>query len=185
MVALFTPVMSLVGIGSAPINRSNSQRDFDQQPVLDFPSGENVSAFICSDTHINAIVRWACEHNISTWYSSPSRKFSVAGNEQQTAELLFSENVKSVNYRYKESSDTTGIIYDPFAPDLLPIEVIKACDCLAYQSCEHPEWDDSLSCKLLKQIQRTAITGLAGYGEARWEITTWVGLEGASRFNFR
>ena len=129
-----------------------------------------MSAFVVSDSHINAIVRWSCEHNITIWHGNPSNKFSVAGNEQQTAELLFAENVKSVNYRYKESSDTTGIIYDLFAPTLLPIEVIKACDCLEYQSCEHPEWDESLACKLLKEIQRTAITGLAGYGKARWEI---------------
>jgi len=131
---------------------------------------ESMSAFVVSDSHMNSIVRWACQNNISVWHGNPSTKFSVAGNEQQTAELLFAENVKSVNYRYKESSDTTGIVYDPFAPSLRPIEVIKACDCLAYQSCEDPEWEESLACKLLKEIQRCAITCLSGYGNARWEI---------------
>jgi hypothetical protein len=129
-----------------------------------------MSAFICSHQHINAIVRWASRHNVTRWHSNPSRKYSVAGNEQDTAALLYAENVKSVNYRYHDTIDSTGIIYDAFAPDLRPVEVIKACDCLTYQSCEHPEWDDSLASQLLKEIQRTAITKLPGYDKAPWAI---------------
>ena len=129
-----------------------------------------MSAFICSHGHINAIVRFACRHNITTYYDNPCRRWSVAGQEQETADLLFAENVKSVNYRYKEESPTTGILYDPFAPDLRPIEVIKACDCLDYQSCEHPGWQSSLACKLLTDIQHQAISLLPGYAKVRWDI---------------
>ena len=129
-----------------------------------------MSAFICSHSHINAIVRFACRHNVTTSYGNPSRHWSVAGQEQETADLLLAENVNSVNYRYREESPTGGILYDHLAPDLRPIEVIKACDCLDYQSCEHPGWENSLACKLLKEIQREAITLLPGYDKARWEI---------------
>lgn len=130
-----------------------------------------MSAFICSHQHINAIVRWASRHNVTSWHSNPSRLHSVAGNEQDTAALLYAENVKSVNHRYRDTTDTSGIVYDPFAPDLRPIDVIKACDCLAYQSCEHPQWETSLACHLLKEIQRTAITKLPGYDHAKWAIS--------------
>ena len=130
-----------------------------------------MSAFICSPQHINAIVRWAGRHHVTCWHGNPSRLHSVAGKEQDTAALLYAENVRSVNYRYFRTIDTSGIVYDASAPDLRPIDVIKACDCLAYQSGEHPAWDDSLACRLLKEIQSAAITRLPGYDAAKWEIT--------------
>lgn len=129
-----------------------------------------MSAFICSDNHINSIVRFACEQGVATYSVNPALRWSVAGREQETAELLRAENVRSVNYRYLQDDPDVGINYNPFAPDLRAIEVIKACDCLAYQSCEHPEWDSSLACSLLKVIQRKAIDLLPGYSNAQWEI---------------
>lgn len=129
-----------------------------------------MSAFICSDKHINSIVRFACKQNVVTYSINPELRWSVSGREQKTAELLYAENVRSVNYRYLQDEANDGIIYDPFAPDLRAIEVIKACDCLAYQSCEHPDWDSSLACVLLKAIQRKAIDLLPGYSNAQWEI---------------
>ena len=129
-----------------------------------------MSAFICSHSHFSTIVRFAGRHNVTTYHGNPSRHWYVAGQEQETVDLLFAENVKSFNYRYNEAFPTTGIVYDPFAPDLQPIEVIKACNCLDYQSCEHPQWVVSLACKLLHDIQQQAITLLPGYDKARWKI---------------
>ena len=129
-----------------------------------------MSAFICSDKHINSIVRFACKNNIAVYYGNPTRRWAVPGEEQKTSVALHTENVNSVNYRYQSSHPVDGIQYDPFVSDLRPIEVIKACDCLAYQSCEHAEWDTSLANALLKEIQRKAVTLLPGYESARWEI---------------
>lgn len=130
-----------------------------------------MSAFICSDRHINAIVRFACKNNLRITHGNPSTFLAVPGNEQRVAEILLTENIRSVNYRYGLSDEDDVIVYDPFAPDLRPIEVIKACDCLAYQSCEHPAWDESLACKLLHEIQRKAVQLLPGYDKAPWEVT--------------
>ena len=78
-----------------------------------------MSAFICHDKHINAIVRWACKHNVTTYYGNPSHKWSIVGNEQATVDLLYAENVRSVNHRYPDQqSDEPGAIYDAFAPEL-------------------------------------------------------------------
>jgi hypothetical protein len=48
--------------------------------------------------------------------------------------------------------------------------VIKAADCLDYQSCEHPEWDKSEAKQLLDAIRAAAISKLPGYEEAEWAI---------------
>ena len=129
-----------------------------------------MSAFICTDKHISAIVRYACRNNITTWHGNPSRKLSVAGEEQAAVDLLYAENVKSVNFRYREDAELTGAIYDAFAPELSAIEAIKACQCLSYQSCEHDGWDLSPAKALLSSIERFAITKLPGYDAASWSI---------------
>jgi hypothetical protein len=129
-----------------------------------------MSAFICSDKHVSTIVRFASKTNVVVYSGNPSLRWIVAGNERHTASMLHAENVKSVNYRYLQAAPDGGIVYDPHAPELRPIEVIKACDCLAYQSCEHPEWETSIANELLNEIQRKAVSLLPGYESARWEI---------------
>lgn len=119
-----------------------------------------MSAFIVNPTHLSAIVRWACLNNVS----------GVPGQEQEKVDLLHAENVKSVNYRYKEQTEPYTISYNAFAPELTPVQVIKACQCLDYQSCEHPEWEKSAACALLKTISDQAISKLPGYDAAAWEI---------------
>ena len=128
-----------------------------------------MSAFVVSHTHINAIVRWACRHNVAVQYGNPTRSLR-AGQEQEMAEILLAENVKSVNYRYKEDTPVDPIVYDAFATDLRAIDVIKACQCLDYQSCEHPGWETSTAKKILDTIQRDAVTHLPGYDKAPWCI---------------
>lgn len=119
-----------------------------------------MSAFICSDKHISAIVRWACINNIA----------NVAGKEQEVVDLLHAENVKSVNYRYGSPDPGEGAIYDTLAPNLSPVEVIKACQCLDYQSCEHPGWEGSWAKERLGGILQAAIAKLPGYTKAQWHI---------------
>ena len=129
-----------------------------------------MSAFICSDKHINAIVHWASQNTVSVYHGNPSTRWPVTGQEQATSALLFAENVKSINHRYQETRPLTGIVFDASAPHLRAIEVLKACICLDYQSCEHPQWQSSLACTLLQAIQSEAITQLPGYDNAPWQI---------------
>ena len=118
-----------------------------------------MSAFVCSDKHLSAIVRWASINNLA-----------VAGLEQEAVELLHAENVKSVNYHYQKDEPAEGGVYLIQDPVLSAVEVIKACDCLDYQSCEHSTWRESEACKLLERIKGNAISRLPGYDEAKWGI---------------
>ncbi len=119
-----------------------------------------MSAFIVTHDHINAIISFACQYNIA----------GVAGREQATAELLLAENTRSVNHRYRENTPVETIVFSSQDPTLSPIEVIKACDCLDYQSCETDDWRSTPACKLLESIQSHAVRQLDGYQKAPWEI---------------
>lgn len=121
-----------------------------------------MSAFICSDKHISALVRWASRNNMSFYISNPTRSLR-AGDEQEIVDILYAENVKSVNYRYHENDPTTGCVYDPNAPLLAPVEVVKLAQSLAYQSCEHDEWELSDAFKIVEALKSAAVNKLAGY----------------------
>lgn len=100
-------------------------------------------------------------------------------SDDMMAALAF-ECWRSVRYRYPDGPLPGPIAFEdsPVICDgrlrlyksLTPVQVIKACDCLEYQSCEHPEWEQSEACKLLKAIREAAIGALPGYSEAEWEI---------------
>ena len=129
-----------------------------------------MSAFIVSDTHINALVRYASRHNVRAFYGNPLAMFQVKDNEQAAAELLLAENVKSVNYRYRDN-EVMSITYDRGAPILTAIQAIKAAQCLRYQSCECDDFEESIAFKLIEAIIADAIPRLDGYESAQWGIS--------------
>jgi len=128
-----------------------------------------MSAFIVTDTHINALVRYASRHKITVAYGNPTMRLNVSAHEQEVAQLLIDENIKSVNYRYSEA-ETSLIEYDRGAPILSAIEAIKAAQCLRYQSCEHSDYEESIAFKLIEAIIYDAIPRLDGYESASWAI---------------
>ena len=128
-----------------------------------------MSAFTVTNTHINALVRYASRHDISVFYGNPTMRLNASGHEQEVAQLLLDENIKSVNYRYSET-ETGFIEYDRGAPILSAIQAIKAAQCLRYQSCEHPTYEGSIAELLVKAIISDAIPRLEGYNEAQWAI---------------
>jgi len=128
-----------------------------------------MSAFIVTDSHINALVRYASRHKVGVSYGATVMRLNAFDNEQAVAQILLDENVKSVNYRYTES-ETTSINYDRGAPILTAIQAIKAAQCLRYQSCEHPAFENSLADKFIEAIIADAIPRLEGYDSAQWAI---------------
>lgn len=128
-----------------------------------------MSAFIVTDSHINALVRYASRHKVGVSYGATVMRLNAFDNEQAVAEILLGENVKSVNYRYRDN-EVMSITYDRGAPILTAIQAIKAAQCLRYQSCEHPEFENSLADKFIEAIIADAIPRLEGYDTAQWAI---------------
>lgn len=105
------------------------------------------------------------------------------------ANILYCENIRSVQARYPQ--DTFDDLPGPCAkPELLevsgqdfsaqtghvalvlkPVDILKMCDGLEYQSCETDDWDKTLAYRLLTRIRKAAIHELPGYEDAPWEYT--------------
>lgn len=127
-----------------------------------------MSAFIVSNTQINAIVRAASRMGLSYQYAGMTRR--VSGMEQEMAEMLLCANYDSVNARYKEDNLPREIIYKVDAPLLSMIAIIKLTNSLAYQSCEFDEYDASESKAFTDALVSWAVDKLDGYDAAPWTI---------------
>ena len=103
-------------------------------------------------------------------------------NDERAAEvanMLWRENIKSVSHRYNDRTSATlpgshgreitardfrGLRWMSFDP----VQVIKACQCLDYQSCEHDDWEQSEACAFLQALKASECHRLRGYDAAEW-----------------
>tara|TARA_Y100000310_G_scaffold341651_1_gene441507 strand:+ start:538 stop:927 length:390 start_codon:yes stop_codon:yes gene_type:complete len=103
----------------------------------------------------------------------------------EVGQMLWSENVASVEKRYPDSDDLPSTIdEDPYQytthvgnfgvfryPAITPEQVLAACDCYEYQSCEHPGWSASEACAFINALRSRAWHALPGYEKAQWSIS--------------
>lgn len=127
-----------------------------------------MSAFIVSNTQINALVRYASRLGLTYRWAGLARR--VGGMEQETAEMLLAANYDSVNARYKENELPREIVYRIDAPMLDAIKAIKLANSLAYQSCEFNEYEASESKAFTDALVSWAVNKLPGYDAAPWTI---------------
>lgn len=121
-----------------------------------------MSAFICNHSHVTALAVYVARNRILGWTDA-----------NEIGEMLHTENVRSVNYRYNETTEADFAMCTWAAShQFSEVQIIKAARCLRYQSCEHPDWDASDACKILEEIIGDDAThNLPGYDEAEWEIS--------------
>ena len=143
-----------------------------------------MSAYIVDRAHIDYLICAAmymetrCQGLKMTWYPAGRRQELTGENATQVGQMLWDENFRSVKYRYEDMplDDLGGYCgeskyrfggrgafekYDP-------VQVIKACNCLDYQSCEHPEWKASEAHAFINALIARAICEIPGYEEAEW-----------------
>jgi len=135
-----------------------------------------MSAYLVEYEHINYLVgAMLCPATVRLMpfsYWSPTQKRCVEVRSEDASavgQMLWEENAKSVSYRYKEAKKTLGPYhrrrhYRAFDP----IQLYKACECLGYQSCEHPEWDTSDAKACLDALRSCAIHSHEDYDKANW-----------------
>lgn len=134
-----------------------------------------MSAFVVSDLHINVLVSWAgrVRGSIQRSYYWQGRRIPFAGDESRVAQVLYDENARSVDARYRESTPPRVF---PFrfehgrAASATAVAIIKMAHCLAYQSCETDDWESTEAFAILRGIEDFAMRALPGYDEAPWEL---------------
>jgi hypothetical protein len=130
-----------------------------------------MSAFIVSDYHINTLVSYGVMKSAQFWNAKERRwEYFNEDTAQVMAALLYRANVCSVNRRYGERTRTTGFQYKRVnVLSIQPADIVKACDCLDYQSCETKTWENSRARKALQAIRESAIQALTA-GSQAWEL---------------
>lgn len=148
-----------------------------------------MSAYICDKHHLIYLAKAAdsrcgSQHHCSfSYYHDEERHYIHASDYEAQAEaatMLLMENIKSVSYRYKQS--TSAGLPGPTSIDIItsrditrtsfrtmdPVQVIKACDCYTYQACEHPGWKTSKAKAFINSLRNAAAHALPGYDDAKW-----------------
>lgn len=122
-----------------------------------------MSAFLVDDYHINALVSWAYArngHKAVTYYWSGSRR-DIRHDPRRVASVMFAENVRSVNARYQESDPAHGFTYrHVMTGRFSAADIVNACRCLSYQSCEADGWQDSEAYAVIEAIKDAAVRDL-------------------------
>jgi hypothetical protein len=132
-----------------------------------------MSAFIVSKNHLDSIVTFAKVKLKELYFDGES--LSLVGfyegveNTNKLGQILLDANYDSVNYRYNEKEESYNYQFK-HTELLTPIEIIKACHCLNYQSCEVPNWEKTKAYKIIQNIISQATTKISGYEEAEWGI---------------
>lgn len=148
-----------------------------------------MSAFMCSDRHLGILAAYAVRNVLEAIPYDLRSELERDGFEHRpgatlrtisrVASMLASENLKSLAHRYPRDHHLDAASYDSFdipatieteARLTLPLTIIKACHCYAYQASEHPGWQDSAARKLVDAIEAHAVRRLPGYDDAPWGL---------------
>ena len=148
-----------------------------------------MSAYLCDKNHFVYLVAAAMSHNIARhtvswhWGAGATQRGELRCADFETAadvaNMLIRENLASVSFRYAgdKTSDTLPSAGDCSAVtvadfhtfyEFVPVQVLKAINCLDYQSCEHDGWRASEARAFLNALQSAAIHSLPGYEAADW-----------------
>ena len=151
-----------------------------------------MSAYVVDENHIRFMVEAATCRSLGSmhdgglrWYHGETlHELRLLDSDGATAagQMLWDENVRSVKHRYPDCSDDTlpgpigcSFVYEhgnrPRLRPIDPVAVLKACDGYEYQSCEHPEWEQSEAKAFIDELRSRAIHSLPGYDDAAWEVT--------------
>lgn len=148
-----------------------------------------MSAFVVCDSHISAILQAVFNATKRHTFSGMANPWKYQGDEkayhycafaleesQSQANVLMLENLRSVNWRYRnsphiEQQPMVGQVQLSLTAEPVSVlQALKLIDCLAYQSCETDNWDETEAYKLLNKYREILIPCLDGYDSAKWAM---------------
>lgn len=146
-----------------------------------------MSAYVVNDSTISAILQ--AVFNAERRYHGLKNPFAVQDDPdayhyvmnalltaQAQANMLMAENVRSVNWRYRDSrhiekSEFVGnVVINLNAEPVSILQALKLIDCLAYQSCECDDWEKTEAYALLNKFRERLIPALPGYDDEKWGL---------------
>ena len=150
-----------------------------------------MSAYICNPEQFGLLAAYAIINRCPIYEWAPNRTGRDADvkNVQIIAKGLARENIRSVQHRYlmlndgqlpgpnllKAEIEEAAALYaahflknSSYVRKLAPVQILKICQSVDYQSCETNDWRDTLAWRQLDWIKNEAIRQLPKYSEADW-----------------
>jgi len=122
-----------------------------------------MSAYIVPTQQIDEIV---AEYYVSSSKSDEEKTKILS----EIGQILLNENYISVNCRYREKAKAPTYYFRNPVKKQRPIQLLKFCSNLRYQSCETETYEESKAYKILNEIVYGLITRLEGFDEAKWGL---------------
>ena len=120
-----------------------------------------MSAFLCSDAHISALV------NAAEFYRVDLPR---EHDPESLFHMLVTENYRSLAARYQDKPGDPSAHRYTLRPPLPALAVIKLAQSYEYQSCEHDGWDASVAKGWIERLIAGLIFRIPGYDAAPWSI---------------
>lgn len=119
-----------------------------------------MSAFLCNGYHLAYLVQAGIAYDLIE-----------PGEADAVGECLLAANLRSLAARYGDPEE-----HEPYRHEDVggtqPVVVLKAIRCLAYQSCEFPEWEGSDAKLYLDELEAAVLAALPerlrALGPAGW-----------------
>lgn len=134
-----------------------------------------MSAFILAKKHIDTLVEAAlftCRNSRKGFGFIHNGDYKVINDGDNIGQILVNQNYSSVNYRYNENKNPYEYHMEeiPLTISMRPIQILKACDCYDYQSCETIDYYTTEAYAIVDGIRKNIIHKLPGYDKAEWDI---------------
>lgn len=142
-----------------------------------------MSAYICNPEHFGILAAYAAAHDCALYdWKNVDKRITA----QNVAKNLALENIRSVAYRYPNDKDgerpgpclkdaqivEAAAIYAAYFVDhpqaIRPMQIIKLCDCVDYQSCETPDWITTKAWRQLEWLKSAALHNMPEYNTGQW-----------------
>jgi hypothetical protein len=134
-----------------------------------------MSAFICNNAHLDALLTWlsARKGHVMIYVEGRPGLNPLNPDDRDTiGRILQAENYRAVNHRYGETdAPAEPYKFRPYPKVLTPIEALKALACYSYQCAEPPDYLTTDAAGIVRQLESMATHELPGWNQARWEIT--------------
>lgn len=123
-----------------------------------------MSAYVVSNELIAAIVQRLVESGAPQYFFDGKWQTHTA---EKLGQILTNENYRSVNYRYGEKKRPRRFKRVP-TREMTPGQILGACNCLDYQSCETENWGQTEAYAILQSVKEVMIRQVPGYEWPSW-----------------
>jgi hypothetical protein len=131
-----------------------------------------MSAFVVCKEHIDALLTWVNKQGFDVFDGHRYYESDQVDQLSELGSLLLTENTRAVEYRCREQDNVepTSYTFETRAGHR-SIEILAALRCLAYQSCECDDWEQTRAYRAIEHMESIAISRVLRDNHCdTWEI---------------